>query len=164
MTQAQIPAGGAVEAGEAKPVRLQLSRKKGFDLQTHSLATNGLPAIVVARPSRWGNPWTLEEAADVFCCGKDEAHTYVVGWFREWLTQSDDHHDQSEHGSYGYAREERARMLDSLSDLRGKNLACWCHREHDCHADVLLDLANRPVCDDPAADPAARALPLTSKD
>lgn len=27
-----------------KPVRLQLSRRKGFDLQALSMATNGLPA------------------------------------------------------------------------------------------------------------------------
>lgn len=27
--------------------------------------------------------------------------------------------------------------------LRGKNLACWCSLDKPCHADVLLDLANR---------------------
>lgn len=134
-----------------QPVRLQLRRTKGFDLQAASQALNGLPAVVVARPTKWGNPWTLEEAADVFCCGREEAHTHAVGWFREWLTQPEDHHDQSEHGAYGYAREERARLLAGLSDLRGKNLACWCHREHDCHADVLIELANRVGCDAPEA-------------
>lgn len=35
------------------PVRLQLSRKKGFDLQAHSSAVNGLPAVNVARPTMW---------------------------------------------------------------------------------------------------------------
>lgn len=39
-----------------KPVRLQLSRRKGFNLQALSLATNGLPAVSVAKPSKWGNP------------------------------------------------------------------------------------------------------------
>jgi hypothetical protein len=29
-----------------------------------------------------------------------------------------------------------------LSDLRGKNLACWCKQGIPCHADVLLELAN----------------------
>lgn len=28
--------------------------------------------------------------------------------------------------------------------LRGKNLACWCPLDKPCHADVLLELANRP--------------------
>jgi hypothetical protein len=27
--------------------------------------------------------------------------------------------------------------------LRGKNLACWCPLDKPCHADVLLELANK---------------------
>ena len=27
-------------------------------------------------------------------------------------------------------------------NLAGKNLACWCGLDSECHADVLLDLAN----------------------
>ncbi|MCA6114267.1 DUF4326 domain-containing protein [Bradyrhizobium sp. WSM 1738] len=39
---------------------------------------------------------------------------------------------------------ERARkVLDALPTLRGKNLACWCKIGEKCHADVLLELANR---------------------
>jgi hypothetical protein len=41
------------------PVRLQLSRRKGFDLQAASCATNGLDAVVVARPTKWGNPFVV---------------------------------------------------------------------------------------------------------
>lgn len=33
----------------------------------------------------------------------------------------------------------------SLEPLRGKNLACWCALDRPCHADVLLELANRPA-------------------
>jgi hypothetical protein len=29
-----------------------------------------------------------------------------------------------------------------VSELRGKNLACWCKSNASCHADVLLYLAN----------------------
>lgn len=29
-----------------------------------------------------------------------------------------------------------------LSELRGKNLACWCRMGESCHADVLLEMAN----------------------
>jgi len=36
---------------------------------------------------------------------------------------------------------EVAPLLD-VSPLRGKNLACWCSLDEDCHADVLLELAN----------------------
>ena len=30
-----------------------------------------------------------------------------------------------------------------VQELRGKNLACWCPLDKPCHADVLLELANR---------------------
>lgn len=33
------------------------------------------------------------------------------------------------------------------AELAGKNLACFCALDKPCHADVLLDLANRPVCE-----------------
>ena len=36
---------------------------------------------------------------------------------------------------------EVAQLLD-VSELRGKNLACWCGLDAECHADVLLEFAN----------------------
>ena len=36
---------------------------------------------------------------------------------------------------------EVAPLLD-VSELRGKNLACWCKLDQQCHADVLLEIAN----------------------
>lgn len=39
--------------------------------------------------------------------------------------------------------EDRAFFLDKLKELRGKNLACWCHPGEACHGDVLLEMANR---------------------
>ncbi len=37
------------------PVRMQLSRRKGFRLQDVSRALNGREAVNVARPGKWGN-------------------------------------------------------------------------------------------------------------
>lgn len=31
----------------------------------------------------------------------------------------------------------------NCDDLRGHDLACWCPLDKPCHADVLLELANR---------------------
>ena len=28
------------------------------------------------------------------------------------------------------------------SELRGKNLSCWCEAGQSCHADILLEIAN----------------------
>jgi hypothetical protein len=40
------------------------------------------------------------------------------------------------------------------SELRGKNLACWCKPDQPCHADVLLELANDPALKAQAKDEA----------
>jgi hypothetical protein len=36
----------------------------------------------------------------------------------------------------------RRRVLETLAQLRGMNLACWCPPARPCHADLLLKLAN----------------------
>lgn len=51
--------------------------------------------------------------------------------------------------SSGWPGYGEGRVLDmklALPELRGKNLACWCRSGEPCHADVLLELANRPTC------------------
>ncbi len=32
---------------------------------------------------------------------------------------------------------------DAVKELKGKNLACFCPLDKPCHADVLLEIANR---------------------
>lgn len=112
----------------AQPVRLQLSRKKGFDLQALSRATNGLPAVNVARPSKWGNPFVVGKAGGAYTPKvKDRRHAYLL--FKS-IAGNNEHLVKA-------AREQ----------LCGKNLACWCPHddpyEDCCHAAVLLHLANR---------------------
>jgi len=41
----------------------------------------------------------------------------------------------------------------ALESIRGKNLACWCKSGDPCHADVLLELVNRPVTITPNPTP-----------
>ncbi len=132
------------------PVRLRLSRKAGFRLQEHSLATNGLPAVNVARPGKWGNPhiairaWHHEPlpalglpafAAATAADADREGARIAVALFR------DDWEAVMQAPSYGRARAQ-------LDELRGRNLACWCAPGAPCHADILLELANRPRCEE----------------
>lgn len=35
--------------------------------------------------------------------------------------------------------------MSDIAQLRGKDLACWCKPGEPCHADVLLEFANRPL-------------------
>jgi hypothetical protein len=127
------------------PVRLQLSRRKGFNLQTLSLATNGLPAVKVARPGFWGNPFTVERAIQSGYATVDTAQAFVVECFSDWLRPLPAPQRDWWQGPESDAR--KAAILGHLQNLRGKNLACWCKPGAPCHADALLELANRPVCE-----------------
>jgi hypothetical protein len=125
------------------PKRVQLRRTKGWRKPEG--------AVVVARPSRWGNPWTVGPGIDgpyevygpfsVLLRGfqtEREAREAVVRLFRLYAD-----------GTGAFARAFAPWTLDELRDeLAGKDLACWCplKDEHGqpvpCHADVLLELAN----------------------
>lgn len=95
------------------PERLQLSRRRGYRKPEG--------AVVVARPSRWGNPFTIEEF------GRHEAVRRYEQMIR-WKLGDD------------------PTLLDPL---RGKDLACWCPFDGEpCHADVLLKLASEGEADD----------------
>ncbi len=122
----------------SRPVRLRLSRAKGFDLQAWSREVNGLAAVNCARPRQFGNPFTIAGARDAGFSGDDRyLAARCVDAFRVWLGphwRENWDGDVSEH--------TRAALLAGLPALRGKNLACWCADGAPCHADVLLDLAN----------------------
>ena len=133
-------------AATVSPVRLRLSRKAGFRLQAHSLAVNGLPAVNVARPGKWGNPFTIRQAIEagyIKRASEPLASQFLVECFEDWLL------DRPDHMWTGPARDEARRsILSTLDDLRGKNIACWCAPGAPCHGDVLLELASRLVCEE----------------
>jgi len=104
------------------PVRIQRRRTKGYRLPKN--------AIYVGRPTRWGNPWhvgAVKHYGPAFS-GRD-VHVRDAGHacrlYRAWLFNL-------------RAAEEL------IAPLRGHDLACWCKIGDPCHADILLELANRP--------------------
>lgn len=112
------------------PRRIQLRRTKGWR------KPDGV--IVVARPTRWGNPFTIGACIDAgYADTVGQARRVVVEAFRSWLNG-----DRWAAGSSPDWEERRLRMLDGLHDLAGQDLACWCPLDQPCHADVLLELAN----------------------
>jgi hypothetical protein len=139
-----------------RPVRLQLSRKKDFNLQALSRATNGLEAVRVSRPGKWGNPFVAHDwqasfraVAIGFRGDRQGRHEAAVYLYRLFLTEdgkpmSRDERDAFEREVMTVRPHMRAEDLRAaLGELRGKNLACWCKPDEPCHADVLLELANR---------------------
>lgn len=126
------------------PVRLQLSRAKGFNLQALSISTNGLPAVKVTRPGLYGNPFIhadVEAAVEAFrrhCQGGTQSFEMGPGK----LQFAPGIHPDSLHWAWpDWLRNK------GIPAIRGKNLACWCKPGTPCHADVLLELANRPICE-----------------
>jgi hypothetical protein len=79
----------------------------------------------VSRPSPYGNPFRPAALGD------PAAHAEAVARFREWI-----------------AAPERAALLGrARRELRGRDLGCYCAPGLPCHADVLLELVNRPEAD-----------------
>ena len=98
------------------PVRIQLHRTKGWRMPENT--------VKVDRSTRWGNhyrPGGPVNRNKGFGKVKDAAE--AVDLFRRL----------------------QARHMSDIAKLRGKNLACWCKPGEPCHADVLLELANRPL-------------------
>ena len=127
------------------PVRIQRKRTKGFDLQAASRPVNGLECVYVGRPTMWGNPFHVQDAVDACDCRLRSAHVYARQWFVEWLNAADDQFAPMR--EYAGMKGERDAIFARIRELRGKNLACFCNLDHACHADVLLELANRPICE-----------------
>lgn len=91
------------------PERIQLSRRKGWRKPSG--------AVVVARPHRWGNPYSVDEFG----------RAGAIAMYRRDL----------ENHVLGDLIFERIR-----EELAGRDLACWCPLDQACHADVLLEIAN----------------------
>ena len=112
------------------PERIQRSRAKGWRMPPNT--------VYVGRGSRWGNPFPIDHARQYHAemgqpdNGESPRNT-AVRWYREWLAGDD---LDGELPPPPVAEEIRR-------ELRGKNLACWCPIGQPCHADILLELANR---------------------
>lgn len=114
------------------PERIQCRRTKGWRLPENTM--------VVARPSRFGNPFTIAQAvASGYAQTEEDARRFVVNCFRDWLAGGQVGCDW---GQGPESDRRKAEILAGLPALRGKNLACWCPLDQPCHADVLLKLAN----------------------
>lgn len=133
------------------PERIQRKRTKGWRMPEG--------ARYVGRGSRWGNPFYRPFTAPcsvfgqpwnhlttsplmprhtsaymqgdvmyVTCSDADTAVTHAVKFFENYCASRQ--------------RDIPDPFSRWLDPLRGQDLACWCALGADCHADVLLSLAN----------------------
>lgn len=70
--------------------------------------------VYIGRPSKWGNPFVVD---------LDGTRAEVIEKYKNWIQTQPD-------------------LLNSLHELKGKVLGCWCSPK-PCHGDVLTELANK---------------------
>lgn len=110
------------------PKRIQRKRTKGWRMPEG--------AVYVGRPTKWGNPY------EVIQCEVGSTIAYTVTGPGILVPKT----FEQKRTAIAYAvmlfgLKLRAERPD-LSELHGKDLACWCPLDQLCHADVLLELAN----------------------
>lgn len=118
------------------PQRIQLSRRKGYRKPEG--------AVVVSRPTRWGNPYRWTEYRTVAYDADGEAFRVSDSARRRYAVVD---FEASLHPVHGYALSGYPSREEIQRELRGKDLACWCPLpapgERDiCHAAALLRIAN----------------------
>ena len=95
-------------------------------------------AVIVARPTRWGNPFRPTRRAGEWMVVDDNGVTYSLM-------------ANTKAAAIGRAVDLYRQDIEWLlapvtvdvirSELAGRDLACWCPIESACHADVLLEYA-----------------------
>ncbi len=109
------------------PERIQLRRTRGWRKPEG--------AIVVSRPTKWGNPW-VAHVHDIRC-DPDLINCPI------WNADSrEDATTKYRHCLlYPIIHQPHVPDIDDIvAELRGHDLACWCPLDQSCHADVLLEL------------------------
>lgn len=120
------------------PKRIQRRRTKGW--------TRPAGVVCVDRTSTWGNPWVVNPAAD------GSYHlARRTGWPSRWPYPGRRYTTREAAALAAVALYRRWVVMTRrpVAVLRGKDLACWCPvldaagSRVPCHADVLIELANR---------------------
>ncbi|NIL77657.1 DUF4326 domain-containing protein [Rhodococcus sp. B10] len=123
------------------PQRIQRKRTKGWRMPEG--------AVYVGRPTRFGNPWRIGSDGLVagpgmyFSADPEMSQQMVIRLFHDWLTKGKAAPALMVGGGYPQLDSQRDWIRDALPVLRGHDVVCWCSLDEPCHADVLLELANK---------------------
>ena len=104
------------------PSRIQRQRTKGWRAPLCSCGC-GKNAIYVGRGSKWGNPYHVNPGLTA---------QGATGRYRDCLN------GDPWPGAWPMPTLEEIR-----AELKGHDLMCWCPADRPCHAQILLDIANR---------------------
>lgn len=126
------------------PARVQRKRSKGWKMPDNT--------IYVGRGTKWGNPFKIapvkhgwhvvakedgKEHVLLKTNDYDEAVNFSLKSYQYWLMPY-----THKEGDIEKFYQSTVVYESIVSELKGKNLACWCGLSQRCHADILLKLAN----------------------
>ncbi len=131
------------------PVRITRSRKKGYKTPPGSR--------YVGRPTKWGNPFKAGGPGSdgggsdmiygdasyrrkifdpwifIETCHPDRIRDRVIELYKQWLN-----------GENPWFINPCTLTSQQIKDeLKGLDLSCWCPEDKKCHADILLEIANK---------------------
>ena len=118
--------------------RIQRKRTKGWKMPENT--------VYVGRPTKWGNPFKLDPDGAIMYYSITRTildpwvYWSVLGGFtiediielyEKWIT-----------GKFKFPGISRRTLpeVPDISELKGKDLCCWCALDQKCHADVLIKL------------------------
>ena len=96
--------------------------------------------VKVDRSTKWGNPFVSHHPGSAM--EKPMTPLMSVNTFASLLKKEGAWFPVPLPWPKGKIPKQLTTIEDVISELRGKNLACWCEPGQPCHADVLLELAN----------------------
>lgn len=102
------------------PERIQLKRTRGWRMPPNTMK--------VDRSTGWGNPHRVGD--DIVRYGGEKGVEIVRNITAAQAVEA-------------FRADAEKLPPSAFARLRGKNLGCWCGIGEPCHADVLLELANR---------------------
>ncbi|MCL1927572.1 MAG: DUF4326 domain-containing protein [Treponema sp.] len=126
------------------PKRIQRKRTKGWKMPEN--------AVYVGRPTKWGNPFTGDDAVEKY---KEAISEWPIKdktmdeWFLVGGKGSLDMLINLAGRNISSLNEIPRKGRNVLNELKGKDLACWCPltnkdgTPYNCHADILLEIVNK---------------------
>jgi hypothetical protein len=135
-------------------MRIQRLRSKGWKMPENT--------IYVGRPSKFGNPFDLRKTeyswyaiSHGFKANRTGRAAASVEMYEDWIAYGkavefesglliEDTNSSEKIASSPRIQTKTPPTHDEIiTQLRGKNLACWCKLGQPCHADILLELSNK---------------------
>lgn len=106
------------------PKRIRLSRRKGWRLPEGT--------VNISRPGPWGNPFVAGKDGNMQECV--HLHRLLMAGYLAITAKAD----------LELQRRAFRHAITHITELEGRDVACWCHLDAWCHGDTLLAAASGP--------------------